>query len=82
MEGCKVLVYPLALVVLILIWFTVIGLLMGIASEVFDYFNPVERGDIFKEASEKKKERKVLILPLVLVSVAYWIFVLYLIVGG
>jgi hypothetical protein len=55
---------------------------MGIAAEVLDYFNPIERGQVVKSASEKKKERRVLILPLVLVSVAYWIFIIYLIVGG
>jgi hypothetical protein len=82
MTECKFILYPLALLVLIIIWFATIGLLMGIAAEVLDYFNPIERGQVVKSASEKKKERRVLILPLILVSVAYWIFIIYLIVGG
>jgi hypothetical protein len=70
------LAFPLIIFVLLCSWFLILVILGGISAAVFEFFNPTD-ACVERTASERKEERKKLILPLIILSVGYWAAVVY-----
>jgi hypothetical protein len=69
-----ILMFPLILFFFIFCWGGILLILSGIALGIIDFFKPSIPSDYEKPHGN---ERRILIIPLIIVSLAYWGGILY-----